>query len=102
MVALQLVLLLSNQVDAEILTEAYVETIMRPLDADHIKYMSIPSETITMYLACLYTATIVLKTIEISPYFEKDNVKYIVAMSIKHGDEGERSDDTNLKCHYIN
>lgn len=86
-------LLLSNQFDVEILTEAYVETIMKPLNADHIKYMSISSETITMYLQCLYTATIVMKTLEISPYFEKDNVKYIVAMSMKHGDEGERSDD---------
>lgn len=62
---------------------------MKPLSAENIKYMSIPSETITMYLQCLYTATIVLKTVEISPYFEKVNVKYIVAMSMKHGDEGE-------------
>lgn len=70
------------------MTEPYVESIIQPLSKGTIKYTEIHADVVTMYLQCLSEASKLLSIEQSAVFFEKKNVKYLIGMSIKLGNEG--------------
>lgn len=75
-----------------ILNNQIVDTIFAPLvKLDNSKYFKLPVGDATMYLECLVTLSTLLE-LGIGDVranlFQKENIQFLVAMSIKHGTTG--------------
>lgn len=84
---------LAKNFDVNLMKNQVVESIFAPLlKLQRLQYVNLPIGDVTMYLECLSLLSTLLDRNTLRPntnLFQEDNVQFLVAMSIKHGNTGK-------------